>query len=445
MSTLIDADGYELVDESGLTYTEGCAPPCCTPPPANHYYRFEACDAPSLDPCSATGPVPGLEEIFVADHLVCQNSGLTVREHVILALGSSGQPVIQWAGWCYRFAGACYFPSCPQPNPNPCGLACNVLPVNAQGPAGGVYCTNGCGAPCGGPQYVFFKRCPGQPPTGPAPEYYLCFAQLSAFFAAGGRCPVFALEGFGCWYADWTNASPTRPANYQQYNGSPSHDGCCTCLGPPCVSAEVHTGCFGATILGGNCCAHAEQGAAVVEWEFVARFNGAITLRKAGRAERHGLVLTGSWTREVPGQSETFGISGVFSTSSMFGVVRTLTPDTIASLAEKTWLGFPCVGTLFGTATQTVQSSCTRFTMTGQANDGAGTTTQFSVTYTCEPNPGVCATGCPGNGVSPPPPATDPTAPNPIGGDGMVIGEGGDAWIDDAARRQLGHVCTGCG
>ena len=420
MPGLLVIDGAIMVRAGGLVV--GPCPSCCAPPADTHYYQFTPCNAPSLDPCGLQEPLIG-GPIYVAANLVCNGTGQTVAAFVLSRLPNE-QAVILWGGWCYVFTGACFFPSCPQPVATGCGAACNVLPVGAQGPSGGVQCLPGAcdGPPCGGPMYAFFKRCPGQPvlPPGAAPEYYVCLSQLEAFFAAGGRCPVYSLAGFGCWYVDWQNASPTKPANYNQYLGSPNHDGCCSCLGPPCVSA-VPSACVVSPGFTGaydprRCCAHAELGTATIEWAIVSRINGVLDFAKYGSATRSGLVLSGSWTREQAGApNETFGISGVFSTSSNFGVVETLSPDTVSGLLEKTWAGFPCPGNQ-GT-TGSWSGSCTRFTMTAREfPPGSGfRTLDYSVTYSCSPNPGICADGCSFNGVSGgSAPATDPAAPNPL-------------------------------
>lgn len=445
MPGVLVKDGAAMVRHGGLVV--GQCGECCNLAPSNHYYKFEACPTGGpFDPCGIPNPLPGLSVIYVAHDLTCLNGGQTIEAMVLAALANNQTPVIRWAGWCYRWVESCWFPKCPA-LPNPCGVLCNVLPPNAQGPSGPVVCLTGCDAlECRSAAYVFLKKCPGNTFGGTAPQVYICLSDIYPFFAAGGKCPVYQISGAGCWYADWQNASATKPANYARFQSSPTHDGCCTCLGPPCVYTEGHQ-CSNSGGLTGlhtgplRCCANALSGVASLIWSIRSYDVAGLRFQKVGRADRSGLTLTGSWRkldRISPGvyaPEEQFTISGVFAPSSHFNPLSTIGADVNSTPGDKTWSGFPCPGGIGPVGVW--RATCTLFTMRATTTDANGYI-EFAANWTCSPNPGVCETGCPENVLSAPSYTVSPGGPGDSGG-------GLDAAIEDMARRQLGQGCRGCG
>lgn len=466
MPVLIDDQGRELVDAQGRVYTQGCSPPCCTPPAAPFYVRYVPCPAQQLDPCGLSGPPPGIPEIYVASSIRCVNAqgqqGPTIGELTLAGAAT----VIIWGGWCwYPQSNGCLYiaappvgPGCNQGHGNPVApIPCCPLPAGAKGPATTVFCTdsNVCQNPaCNGAMYAFLRPCPGT--SGTVPEVYICLRDLEATFNAGIFCPSVYLNG-QCWWVDWPNARPSRPANYTRYFvGAQSilGDGCCSCTNlEPCCKA-IARDCPGTfTRVGGNCCAHSVNGRATLSWVYTQENNQGVFFKIEGSIVRNGLSWSGQYTRSIPPPADTYTASGTLPPGTNFEPQQMLSYDVTGQMIfglPNGVCGFEGAANEGGSGSGS--SSCTHFNRDTVHVSNFGSpnpvVTRIKVRYSCSPNPGECAGGCEPIGVAGGPFLVPGTLPPTAPADGTGLTPGGpdfEAALDLMARMQMGQPCWGCG
>ncbi|MBK8246588.1 MAG: hypothetical protein IPK85_04195 [Gemmatimonadetes bacterium] len=318
--------------------------------------------------------------------MVCSNTGLTLGQTYTQ---TGFWPVIVWGGYCWVM--------------NAVILPIN-MPPNAVSPIGPVPCAR-CDDPAWcppGPRYVFLQPCPGQTGVISQPPLAYCLADVLAYRGAPWniRCPATGVNN-KCFWFDWGNARPNKPANYTLTTVAATgiFDGCCQCLPEPCTRAEVYPPnsipCPGVTETtnGTACCANGLLGRASVTWQYDAySTNDLFRDVWSGYSNRNGPNVAGEWRKRFY-LNGTLITDETFMFSFVLGIGTPFNPDNI--IPNEALPGGPLPACGQG-CSGSWSSSCRSFVYNVEciSQPRPGPRSVRTVNYQCAPNPGYCAEGC---------------------------------------------------